>query len=54
MEVANVQLMELDVYDRTMDYALKTAYHDVCKSRMSGSRQSINGHIGSNDCTVYP
>ena len=38
MELANVQLTELEAYDRELDSALDRAYRDVAESRLGRSR----------------
>ncbi|MCX5658558.1 MAG: hypothetical protein NTW19_02415 [Planctomycetota bacterium] len=40
MELANVQLVELEAYDRMLDEALQRAYRDVAKSRL-GARSGV-------------
>lgn len=39
MEVANVQLLELNVYDRTLDTSLENVYRDLKRRRSGGSRK---------------
>ena len=39
MEVANVQLLELGVYDRMLDTAMDRVYRDLYRSRVSRSRK---------------
>jgi hypothetical protein len=41
MEVANVQLMELEAYDRVLDSSLETAYRDLARTHTSPGREVL-------------
>ncbi len=41
MEVANVQLMELETYDRVLDSSLETAYRDLARRHTSPGREVL-------------